>query len=160
MKARYRTLLLILALAGGVGNSADTAFAQTASTRSVNPSELLAAVNAYRRTNGLPAVSSDASVTNAARAHARAMAEANSLSHELGGDLRSRLANFGVGRTTAVENIAWGVNSVPEVIALWQNSPGHNQNLLAPDVTRFGIGAAPGPSGMYWALIMTGPTRR
>jgi uncharacterized protein YkwD len=160
MKTRRNALLLTLALAGGLFALPQGAHAQAAAGRAVNPSDIVGAVNAYRRANGLPAVRADASVMNAARAHARAMAGANSLSHDLGGDLRSRLASHGVGRTTAVENVAWGVNTVQEVMSLWQGSAGHNQNLLAPDISRLGIGAAAGPTGMYWALIMTGTPRR
>jgi len=159
MTTRRNAVLAALALAGGLVAVPQSAQAQAAS-RTVNPSDIVGAMNAKGRANGMPAVRADAPAMNAARAHASAMAGANSLSHDLGGDLRSRLASHGVGRTTALENIAWGVNTVRDVMSLWQASPGHNQNLLAPDVSRLGIGAAPGPSGVYWALIMTGAPRR
>lgn len=123
----------------------------------VSASEMLAALNSYRRANGLPPIRLDQAVANAARSHASAMAAANSLSHDLGGDLRSRLARFGIGRTASVENVAWGVNTVPQAMALWQGSSLHNQNLLAPDASRMGLGTAAGPTGLYWALIIVGP---
>ena len=31
----------------------------------------------------------------------------------------------------------------------WMNSPGHRQNMLQPDMSRFGIAFGPGP---YWTM--------
>jgi uncharacterized protein YkwD len=128
--------------------------------RAVSPQEALAHVNAYRRAYGLPPVRLDEAATRAARAQSLAMAQQDHMSHSAGGDFRERLMANGVGRTTAVENLAVRTNSVAETVALWRASSKHAQNMLEPDVTRMGIAAAPGPSGLYWTLVMAGDVRR
>jgi uncharacterized protein YkwD len=135
--------------------------AQRASApRTVSAQEALAHVNAYRRSYGLPAVRLDEAATRAARAQSIAMAQQDYMSHTAGGDFRERLMANGVGRTTAVENLAVRTSTVAETVALWQASSSHAQNMLTPDVTRMGIAAVPGPSGMYWTLVMAGDARR
>lgn len=48
-----------------------------------------------------------------------------------------------------VQNCAWNYPDADSTVEGWMNSPGHRRNLLAPDITRFGIAFGPGP---YWTL--------
>jgi uncharacterized protein YkwD len=56
------------------------------------------------------------------------------------------------------ENLASGVTTVEGAMALWRASPGHDRNLLLPDVSRIGIARADAPESRmrhYWALVLT-----
>lgn len=125
----------------------------------VNQSEAVASINALRRANGLGPVRLDAAVTAAARAQSLAMARQGVLSHDAGGDFRGRLQASGVGRAPAVENIAWGHRTFAEAMATWRASSLHSSNMLAPDMTRLGVAAAPGAGGTYWTLVLAGDAR-
>lgn len=48
-----------------------------------------------------------------------------------------------------VQNCAWNYPDASSTVQGWMESPGHRRNLLAPDITRFGIAFGPGP---YWTL--------
>jgi uncharacterized protein YkwD len=47
------------------------------------------------------------------------------------------------------QNCAWNVADANEAAQSWMESPGHRENMLARDVTSFGIAFGPGP---YWTL--------
>jgi hypothetical protein len=47
------------------------------------------------------------------------------------------------------QNCAWNAPDAVSVAAEWMNSPGHQANLLAPSLSRFGIAYGPGP---YWTM--------
>jgi uncharacterized protein YkwD len=58
----------------------------------------------------------------------------------------------------AVENIAAGQESLIAVVASWEASPAHRENMLLPGLRRMGIAVAPAPHSVfsrYWALIMS-----
>lgn len=48
-----------------------------------------------------------------------------------------------------VQNCGWNYPTAEAVANGWMNSPGHRRNLLAPNISRFGIAHGPGP---YWTL--------
>lgn len=154
------TVGIALALAGCVNSTApvSAAGATTAASpaQAFSPAEALAGINAYRAASGLAPVRLDAAAARAARSHSETMARQGVLSHEAGGDLRTRLAAVGVARVPAVENVAWGTRSFADTLRLWQSSSQHNQNLQAPDVSRMGIAVSNGASGPYWSLVMLG----
>ncbi|APW64155.1 CAP domain-containing protein [Paludisphaera borealis] len=49
----------------------------------------------------------------------------------------------------AVQNCAWNYPDANSTVEGWMNSPGHRRNMLAPEITHFGIAFGPGP---YWTL--------
>lgn len=157
MMTRRFAAICIAATASGFPLAAATA-QQDRSGNSL-AAQALAQINAFRASHGLPRVRLDAAVARAARAQSEAMASQGVFSHEAGGDFRARLSSNGVGRTTAVENIAWNTRTVTETIELWRNSSPHEQNMRAPDVTRMGIAVARGANGLYWTLVMAGNAR-
>ncbi len=139
-----------MTLAGCVGAPGPAAYMTAEPARPVRgdiSGQTLAEVNAFRRASGLAPVRLDPAVTRAARAQAQAMAQAGAMSHSAGGDFRARLAANGVGRAPAVENIAWGVNSVSQAMVMWRGSSLHAQNMLTPDMTRLGVAAVPAQAG-------------
>lgn len=79
---------------------------------------------------------------------AQYLAESGAFAHQ---DLGAVLA--GCPGTRAVgENIVRGAVSAEELVQLWMNSPPHRQNILAPDYTHTGMGAARGADGAWTAV--------
>jgi uncharacterized protein YkwD len=111
-------------------------------------------ISQYRSTHGLSPVTVDARLNRAAEHQARAVAATGILSH---GEFTSRMAAYGI-KGYRAENLAAGSDSVDDVIARWKASPGHNQNMLLPQVVRVGLARVDTPGsgwGRYWALVLS-----
>ena len=125
-------------------------------------------VTAYRAERGLGPVELDQRLNAVAAAQAKAMAERDRLSHNLGVGraLPKRLAEGGYDWSVTAENIGAGYPTLDDAMSGWQASPGHRENLLKDGVTEIGIGAAMAPGSTYrtfWALVLAAPrepTRR
>jgi uncharacterized protein YkwD len=116
-----------------------------------------AMLTAWRREHGLGPVRLDPALNAMAQRQADSMVAANDMSHGIAGSLAARLAAAGVRASEAGENLGEGYFSTGEAMRGWQNSPGHNANLLLPKATRFGIAIAKDPHtsyGVYWTLIV------
>lgn len=166
--ARATAVLVAGAILGGCVSTADvtnstwtsTVSADAPSSARVNPAEVLASVNSFRRSLGLAPVRVDSAVTAAARAQSEAMARQGVMSHDAGGDFRNRLMSSGVGRAPAVENIAWGTHSFAQTMQLWIGSSKHAENMSTPDMTRVGVAVVNTSRGAYWTMVMAGEARR
>jgi uncharacterized protein YkwD len=104
---------------------------------------LFDAANRERVALGLRPLQWDNTLAAAAREHALRMAQRNTLSHQLTGELplqdRTRLA--GARYSSIAENIAEGPTA--EIIHVsWMHSPPHRANLLDPQLTSVGIAVA------------------
>jgi uncharacterized protein YkwD len=106
---------------------------------------LLDAVNAARADNGLAALSVDASLETAARAHTQNLLANDAFTHDVvdatgPAPFGSWIRRFYQGGC-AGENLASGTPSLtPErAVQLWLNSPGHRANLLSPQFTTIGV---------------------
>ena len=99
------------------------------------------AINAYRKANGLKPVSLNVELTNAAKAHAKDLAKWDRISHygSDGSNPWDRVKRSGYNAKVAAENVGTGQVSFSEVLKGWQESPGHNRNLLMNDVDNMGI---------------------
>ena len=144
--------VLALALAGCSFDIASTA---TDAVKGVSTNEAAAAaslISAYRVAQGLPAVTVDARLNEAAVFQARAVAQAGTLSH---GAFASRMNEFGI-RGAAAENLTAGPTTIADAVARWKASPGHNANLLMPEARRIGLARADADNryGRYWALVL------
>jgi uncharacterized protein YkwD len=114
-------------------------------------------ISLYRRNNGLAGVTLDPGLMEQARAQAETMAARDKLSHEVSGSLTTRLDKAGFQKSTAVENVSAGYDTMAEVFSGWRQSPPHNANLLAPGMRRMGVASAYNPKTRYkvfWALVM------
>ena len=111
----------------------------------------------YRTGHGLSAVSLDGRLTAFAQDQANAMAFHDVLSHDVGGSFRSRVERAGLGDGRIAENVAYGSQTEKAVMEQWKASSAHNDNLLMPKATRFGIASArsngPKPK-TYWAMAI------
>jgi uncharacterized protein YkwD len=58
------------------------------------------------------------------------------------------------------ENIAYGPQSVDEVVQGWLDSPGHCQNIMDPRFAEMGLGLANGRQarrGLFWVQLLAEP---
>jgi len=105
--------------------------------------ELFAAVNQARRAQGLQPLRWDESLAEAARRHAKVMAERRSAQHGFEGEpsLSTRAKQAGAHFTWLAENVTQGPS--PEFIHVqFMKSPPHRANVLDRDMDSIGIGVA------------------
>ncbi len=112
-------------------------------------------VSAWRASHGLSSVRVDEALNRAASTQTQAMMAQGVMSHDAGGDFRTRMRAHGV-RASSAENIAMGQPSVQHVMSTWQGSWGHNANLLNPDMVRVGLARGVTAAGqIYWTLVLS-----
>jgi uncharacterized protein YkwD len=104
--------------------------------------ELLDLANQRRREAGAPPLRMDASLSNAARAHARLMVERQELSHQFDSEplLMPRLLETGLRLDRVGENVAYNA-SVEKAFEALMQSPPHRRNLLDPSYNSAGFAA-------------------
>ncbi len=116
-------------------------------------------INAYRKSNGLKPVSLNAELTTAAKAHATDLAKWDRISHygSDGSNPWDRVKRAGYNAKVAAENVGTGQISFDEVLKGWQESPGHNRNLLMGDIDNMGIALVQEPKTefkTFWVLAL------
>ena len=122
----------------------------------------LSDLNNYRAQNGLPSVILNSQLNDVSQSHAEDRAAAGKISHE-GSDGKGhgdRLLTAGYKYSIAAENVASGQKSWEAVFKAWQDSPGHNANLLRDDVTEFGVAVSYNPKtsqSIYWVMLVAAP---
>ncbi len=122
----------------------------------------LADFNAYRARHGLAPVKLEARLIAASEVHAQDLAAHGIAAHEGtdGSSHSDRVQRKGYYFSIAAENVATGQESWNKVFKAWQDSPGHNENLLLPEVTDFGIALVYEPTttyANYWAMLVAAP---
>jgi uncharacterized protein YkwD len=129
--------------------------------------QVLELVNAERRRNGLHELQSSTELADAARLHARDLAEDDYLEHDSydrsGGRLvkscewSERVLRFVPGTRQLAENIAAGAETPREVVEGWTRSSVHRRNMLGAAYTEIGVGYWRGGSaGFYWVADFGG----
>jgi uncharacterized protein YkwD len=116
---------------------------------------VLELTNLERSKAGIPALSLNGELSNAAQMYSTVLAESDCFAHTCGPvpDFGDRLTQAGyTGMAAAGENIAAGYRTPEDVIQGWMNSPGHRANLLSSSYTEIGIGVATGGGkyGIFW----------
>jgi Cysteine-rich secretory protein family len=117
--------------------------------------DLAEVVSQYRREHGLSAVKTDPQLTAIAERQAQAMAASGIMDHSVAGSFSSRISGLHLG--IAAENIATGSKTWPETFRMWQNSPGHDANLLLARADSVGVAMARNEQTRYktfWALVI------
>ena len=119
-------------------------------------------LNRYRARYGLNPVKIEPRLIEASRIHADDLAKAGIISHSGtdGSSHGDRANRVGYNFSIAGENVATGQKSWDQVFKAWQDSPGHNENLLRPDVSEFGIALVYEPRttySTYWAMLVAEP---
>jgi uncharacterized protein YkwD len=117
----------------------------------------LAAVNAFRTKHGRGSVVLDPRLIKAAAMQSEFQAKQSWIGHSgPGGSLpKDRAARAGYRAKIASENVASGQKSFSDVMRSWEESSGHRENLLRPEVTAIGVAMATNSSGRpYWTLVL------
>jgi len=140
MKARFVILLWSLLLCGSLAAHA-------------SPAEK---ISEFRLAHGEGHVIMDAALNRIALQQATAMAEKDTLDHDVLGNFSSRIAASKAGR--AAENIAYGYDSFEKTLEQWIASAEHRKNLLLPNATRIGVASAKSAAShrTYWAMEIAG----
>lgn len=117
------------------------------------PSPVVDAQNAQRAKYGLAPQRVDQKLTDMAQRWANDMATDHLMSHAAFSQrMQAVYANVWAG-----ENVAEGASTVPEVMGMWMNSPGHRANILNPKFTAAGAGMATASDGtVYWCVDFAG----
>jgi uncharacterized protein YkwD len=117
--------------------------------------DMAAAISRYRQSHGLSSVKTDPQLTAIAERQAKAMAAAGVMDHSVAGSFSSRISGAQAGM--AAENIAAGTKTWAETFRAWQNSRGHNANLLMSRADSVGVAVARNeqtPYKTYWAMVI------
>ena len=114
--------------------------------------ELLEGHNQERAKAGLGPLKLEPKLMEAARAHAKDMAERVEMTHEGsdGSTPQQRVVGAGYHYLLTGENVARGYRAIPEVMQSWMESPPHKKNILG-DFTEIGLAKALDKEGKpYW----------
>ena len=119
-------------------------------------------INAYRKQNGLKPLKLDPSLTTAAKTHSRDLSKWDRISHygSDGSNPWDRVKRTGYNARLAAENVGTGQATFDEVMKGWQESPGHNKNLLLADAEYMGIALVTEPGTefkSFWTLVLATP---
>ena len=117
--------------------------------------QVAALVNAARAEYGLPALTVDAKVQQAAQVRARESAQSFSHTRPDGSSFSTALTEAGVSYTRSGENIAYGQTTPQQVVQAWMDSAGHRANILDAGFTHIGVGYAVVDGTAYWAQLFT-----
>jgi len=121
-----------------------------------------AELNMYRAEYGLTPVTLNDKLISASQIHAADLAKHGTASHtgSDGSSHADRTKRAGYNYSITAENVATGQKSWEQVFKAWQDSPGHNVNLLQEDVTEFGIALVYEPNTTYvtyWSMLVAAP---
>jgi uncharacterized protein YkwD len=120
--------------------------------------QVITLINQQRASRGLPALSTNALLTNAATTHTVDMASNNFFSHtgSDGSQPGDRITAAGYNWITWGETIAAGYQTPADVVNAWMQSQGHSEILLSTDYEDVGIGyiSLSGTTyGSYWTAV-------
>ena len=144
---------------------------RTFSTTPVMESRALALVNAARARGArcgsqsfapAPPLTLSGTLTDVALGHASDMAQHDYFEHQdlAGHSPADRVRAAGYHEKLVGENIAYGPQTVEEVVKGWLDSPGHCQNIMDPRFAQMGVGLASGSAarkGLFWVQLLAEP---
>lgn len=115
-------------------------------TANISVQDLLQMTNQKRTENGLPALTLNNELANAAAAKGEDMFAKNYWAHNSPDGLTPWvfIKNAGYDYVYAGENLARGYTTASEVIDAWMASPGHRENILSPNYKEIGFSVASG----------------
>ncbi len=116
-------------------------------------------INSYRAKKGLKPLRLNSKLTLAAKAHSRDLAKWDRISHHGsdGSNPWKRVGRTGYPARLTAENVGTGQITIEEVFKGWQESPGHNKNLLLADAEEMGIALVHDPKTefkTFWTLVL------
>jgi uncharacterized protein YkwD len=116
-------------------------------------------INDYRKSKGLKPLKLNTELTEAAKDHSRDLAKWDRISHygSDGSNPWDRVKRAGYKARLAAENVGTGQVDFKEVLRGWEESPGHNKNLLLADAHDMGIALVQDPKTefkSFWTLVI------
>lgn len=151
LKNRYWALLLaVLLLVPAVGLAA-------VSTEELE-GQIHMEINRTRRGAGLEGLYYADSLSEAAARFARAQAEKDAMEHASTAELKALTSvSWSVGENIAFYSGPDDARMIAaQIVDAWAKSPRHYDNMMRPDDTAMGIGAAYGASGRVYISLVTG----
>jgi uncharacterized protein YkwD len=122
--------------------------------------EVIALVNRERAKSNCPALVPNDTLMRVAQAHSQDMAAHDFFDHtgSDGRDPFQRMRDAGYAYRAAAENVAAGVKTPADVVALWMDSPGHRANILNCAFRETGVGYVDDPGDKlayeyYWTQV-------
>ncbi len=118
--------------------------------------EMFVALNDYRASKGLLKLSYSKVLEKAANGQALDMYERDFFDHTNpdGDGPAERALAAGFCRAWYIgENLAWNQQSVPAVQTAWENSPGHNANMINANFRYVGMGYYMSANGPYYVQL-------
>jgi len=109
-----------------------------------------------------PPLSISGTLADVALGHATDMALHDYFEHQdlAGESPADRVRAAGYHEKLVGENIAYGPQTVEEVVKGWLDSPGHCENIMDPRFAEMGIGLASGRAarrGLFWVQLLAAP---
>ncbi|MGK7652482.1 CAP domain-containing protein [Roseovarius sp. B08] len=110
-------------------------------------------INDFRAEEGRAPLNVSSTLTRVAAAHAKDMARKDYFSHtgSDGSSVADRARRVGYGFCFIAENIAEGQRGLDAVLTGWADSPGHRENMLAPEAESVALVEAP---GRIWVMVL------
>jgi uncharacterized protein YkwD len=128
--------------------------------------KVVEATNVFRSQNGLSVLKPKVQLIVVAQNHARNMARQDKFGdtdqngHVLDGhNFEYRIEKSGYAFERAAENVGFQRvhgDPVEAMMEDWKHSSGHRRNMLTPDITEIGVGAAQGKSGRWYFVQVFG----
>ena len=128
----------------------------------INQAIVLRDLNNYRAEYGLPALTWNSQLAEAADVHVKDLAFHGILQHEGtdGSHHGDRVLRQGYTYSTALENVAAGQRNWEDALQGWKDSKGHNEALLSDEAVEFGVAVEFNPTtrlATYWAMVLASP---
>src|SRR5499427_1779986 len=142
-------------LQGTLGKTLSLAVIMAVTATLAHADDMAEMISRYRREHGLSVVKTDPQLTAIAERQAKAMAASGIMDHSVAGSFSSRVSSVNANR--AAENIAAGTKTWADTLRMWQNSPGHNANLLQAKADSVGVAVARNENTRYkifWAMVI------
>lgn len=111
--------------------------------------------NTQRALAGCRPLRVNSDLRQAARTHSKRMASANTMSHQLPGELSlgRRITRAGyLGWTRVAENIAAGYTTAGSATRAWWASASHHRNIVDCTLREIGVGVVFNGLRMYWTV--------
>lgn len=117
--------------------------------------EVYEITNNYRSLVGVPSLTLDSSLVEAASIRAKEISDSFSHTRPNGSSCFTVLSELGISYGTAGENIAAGYSSSQSVMEGWRSSSGHYQNIISSKFKKIGIGVNIINNQYYWVQIFS-----
>lgn len=128
---------------------------QSTTANSSYAAQVVSLVNAERAKQGLPALTVNTKVQQAAQTRAGELKTSFAHTRPNGASCFTALTEAGVSYSRAGENIAYGQSTPEAVVQAWMNSSGHRANILSSSFTTIGVGYTVVNGTAYWAQLFT-----